>query len=114
MHRTRNERTASSDAPNLTSASRARSDFYGKKMKGKKMKQYGEHVSPRGIIFLPQMFLPVFFMIALKVTLAFDRKETSEIFCATGGWVLTRGPAGLPMGATVVRFHRIIPRCQEL
>jgi len=52
-------------ATNLTSASRARSDFYGKKMKGKKMKQHGEHVSPRGIIFLPQMFLPVFFMIAL-------------------------------------------------
>jgi len=28
------------------------------------MKQHGEHVSPRGIIFLPQIFLPAFFMIA--------------------------------------------------
>jgi hypothetical protein len=34
-------------------------------MKGKKMKQHGEHVSPCGIISLPQMSLPVFFMIAL-------------------------------------------------
>jgi len=43
----------------------SRGNFDGKRMRGKKMEQHGEHVSPRGIIFLPGMFLPVFFIIAV-------------------------------------------------
>ena len=31
-------------------------------------------------------------------------KKYKNFSFATGGWVLTSGPVGLPMGATVVRF----------